>query len=101
MAELLFSKPVQKVIGLEPDPLGRLRPFRIYSKKAKKKRKVSWVLRPHERTLRRYAEAEATFVNDYLRRHNKSSKKKRNGYLRDLSDNTDKAYRKAMKQFFN
>jgi Family of unknown function (DUF6312) len=101
MAELLFGKNVRSISGLETDHFGRLRSFRIYRKKAKKKRKISWLLRPQEKALRRRAVAESTFADEYLRRHEKSAKKKRNGFLKDMPTNMESAYRKAFKRYFD
>jgi hypothetical protein len=100
MAELSLPKTVQRITGLEKDHMGQLRPYRISKKRSKKKRKVSWALRGQERELRRLAQAERDFADDYLRRHEKSAKKRRNGYLTDLPINLERSYHKALKTFY-
>jgi hypothetical protein len=100
MAELLFDKSVRLITGLEKDRMGQMQVFRIYRKKGKKKRKVSTLLTPQERALRRTAEAENTFSTEFLRRHEKSNRKKKNGFLRELPENINRAYRKALKSYY-
>jgi hypothetical protein len=100
VAELLFRNSVQSITGLERDRLGRFLPFRIYRRRSARRRKDSWFLRPQEKMLRRYAEATATFANEYLRLHEKSARQK-NGFLRDLEENLQRAYRKAIRKFSN
>ena len=101
MAELVLSKNVRGITGLEADNMGRLRPFKLYRKRGKKKRKVSLGLKGPERTIRREVLAQQAFADEYLRRHERSSGKKKNGFIRDLPDNLHKAYRKAAKKLYN
>lgn len=69
----------------------------VYKKK-KKKRKVSKFLRPFERGQRRMLRANEVFGGTLLRRHKRSNRKRRNGFLRDMGINNMKASRKAFKK---
>ena len=70
------------------------------SKKKKKKRRLSKWLKPYERRQRRMVEAMNAFGKESLLRHNKSNRKRRNGFLRDGGLNILRANRKALKKLF-
>jgi len=65
-----------------------------------KKRKVSRGLRPLEKVQRRVLKAQQVFGDEMLRRHEKSSRKRRNGFLRDGGRNQAGAMSKALKKLF-
>jgi hypothetical protein len=67
-------------------------------KKRRKKRRISPWLRPIERAARRSMRAKSTFQSELLRRHNRSNRKRRNGWLRDIGINMLRAQGKAMKK---
>jgi hypothetical protein len=69
--------------------------------KSSKKRKVSKWLRPMEKSQRRMIKSLATFGSELLQRHDRSNRKRRNGWLRDGSLNMMRAQRKATKMLFN
>ncbi|HWO22080.1 MAG TPA: hypothetical protein VNO30_25130 [Kofleriaceae bacterium] len=73
----------------------------LYKKKKKKKKKTSLWLRPMERRQRRTAKALKTFGDTLLSRHNRSKRKRRNGWLRDGGLNTMRASRKAARKLLN
>jgi hypothetical protein len=76
---------------------GRLAVY-SYRKKKKKKRKRSRELKGLERAVRRTAMASSSFSNRYLKAHRKSTRKKKDGWLRDLDDNLYKASKKGNKK---
>jgi Family of unknown function (DUF6312) len=69
----------------------------VLSKKNKKKR-VSKRWRGMEKALRRVNKAQQTAASDYLRRHERSNKKKKNGAIRDLGKNLMRSQRKGRKK---
>lgn len=69
----------------------------LQSSKSKKKSQ-SALLKPFERVQRRMAEAVKAGASEYLDGHEKSNRKKKNGWVRDIGKNTADANRKAMKQ---
>ena len=69
----------------------------VYDKDAGK-RKVSKGLRPLEKAQRRMLKAQQVFGNEMLRRHEKSTRKRRNGFLRDGGRNHLGAMHKAIKK---
>jgi len=66
-------------------------------KHKKKRKKLSRGSRPMERLVRRMARANRKSSDIYLDRHNRSNRKKRNGWLRDLSYNVMRSNRKGQK----
>ena len=66
--------------------------------KEKGKRRVSRRLRPFEKAMRRIGEAASTASNVYLERHEKSNRKKKNGWAKDLGKNISKARRRGIKK---
>ncbi len=69
----------------------------IYKKK-RKKRKISRWLKPMERRDRRAARALKAFGDEWLSRHSRSNRKRKNGWMRDGSRNLMRANRKAYKK---
>jgi hypothetical protein len=59
------------------------------------RRRTSRWLRPVERTIRRLLKADLVGAQEAYQRHLNSSRKRRNGWLRDAEKNYDKASRKA------
>jgi hypothetical protein len=70
----------------------------LYSKKSRRKKRVSRPLRPLERLVRHELSAGEAFSNTLLRRHRRSTRKRRNGWLRNAPNNLMKAQRDAWKQ---
>lgn len=66
--------------------------------KQKRRRRTSKRWRPFERMLRRVSTAQATAAGEYLGRHQRSSRRKRNGWLKDLGKNASKAGRRGFKK---
>lgn len=67
-------------------------------KDKKKKRKGTRMMRPLEKVVRRALKASNTLTEESLDRHNRSSRKKKNGWARDWMKNSQKANRKALKK---
>ncbi len=68
----------------------------IKAKKKKRKRKKSRRhLRPLEKATRRLADGAAAYYSEYGKRHRKSSRKKRHGWLKESGRNHRKALKKA------
>ena len=64
----------------------------------KKKRKRSKGLKSSERNARLVIEAMQTYADELDARHRSSSRKKKDGWLRDMNWNVAKAGRKATKK---
>lgn len=71
---------------------------RTVFKEERKKRKVSRWLKPRERADRKVALAMKAFSDEWLRRHDRSNRKRRNGWMRDGGLNLMRANRKAWKK---
>jgi hypothetical protein len=71
----------------------------VVKKKRKKKKQSKGLVRIWERAARGYARSNRRTADEYLSRHRRSSKKRRDGWLRDLTYNWGRASRKGNKQF--
>ncbi|MFM7546310.1 MAG: hypothetical protein ACKO3I_07365 [Synechococcales cyanobacterium] len=63
-------------------------------KRRKKRKKQSKFLSPLEKIVRRAAKNQVKASDSYLERHEKSNRKKRNGWIRDYNKNASKALSK-------
>lgn len=71
----------------------------VYVLKHKKKRKkLSKGTRVFEKLTRQVAKANIRGSDEYLYRHRRSNRKRRNGWLRDLSENLMRGNRKGRKR---
>ncbi len=86
-----LNKSVRKIVQLQRDEDGSL------YKGGTRKRKVSSELRPLEKGLRRLVRSHATLTNTYLKRHNRSNEKRKDGWVKDFVSNVSKAGRKGRK----
>jgi hypothetical protein len=97
MSRFKLSKIIKRITVLQAQPSGDLVPTAVYKAK-RKRRKISKNMRPLERLTRRSLKASESYINTYLERHERSNRKRRNGWLRDYQDNTFKAQKKARKR---
>ncbi len=92
--QLRLSKKIRRISVFSPD---KGQAVTLYKAKKKKKKRVSRTLKPLERAVCRFGKANREYVKVYLRRHDKSRRKKRDGWLRDFSYNSYRAIRKQGK----
>ncbi len=71
----------------------------VVKQKRKKKKQSKGLVRLWERAARGYARSNRKSADEYLSRHGRSNKKRRDGWLRDFSYNWGRASRKGGKQF--
>jgi hypothetical protein len=71
-------------------------PIVVYERK-RKKRKGTAMFRRLEKLLRSSMRAQRAFADEYLRLHDESNVKKRDGWMKDGMYNQARAGRKAMK----
>ena len=97
MNDLRLDPVVERITVLQKDPeTGRYRPSAVY-RNDKRKKKGSKTLRPFEKFMRRLSRAQARAASVYNARHDRSNRKKRNGWFRDLLPNMSKAQGQAWK----
>lgn len=89
MERLRLSKKVRRITVLSADDGGAVT---LYKSK-NKARKSSPGLKPLEQAVRRLSKANSIASKAYLKRHNKSSGKKKDGWLREFNYNTHRAAR--------
>jgi hypothetical protein len=92
-----FAGSVRRITILEKDRSGAVVAVTVY-RRARARKKGSRLLRPLETAVRRWAEATESYASQYLDEHRKSSRKRGDGWLRDLPENTLKASRKGAKR---
>jgi hypothetical protein len=92
-----LSKSVRRVTAFDRDVTGRLRPVVLFDRRRKKKRQAKG-LKPFERIVRSVSNANDTFAGTYARRHRRSNRKRRDGWLRDALVNVAKAANKGGKK---
>lgn len=99
MSETLKLDPaVRSITVLKKDENGDLRRTAVI-RNAPRKKKGTKALRPIEKFIRKLGRAQATAVSEYNARHDRSNKKKKNGWLRDLVPNLMKTRKRASKSF--
>lgn len=64
------------------------------------RRRTSKRLRPFEKALRKGARRQARVANLYLALHDRSNRRKKNGWMKDFGRNVVKAYRRGLKLRF-
>ena len=90
--KLVTLKSVERIVRLDDD--GAV----VLHRNKSKKRKQSWFLKPIEKGSRRLARAQRDAAAEYLDRHESSNRKRKNGWVRDYSKNTQRALRKGFKR---
>lgn len=88
---------VRKITIFDRDAAGSLRPVVIYNRRKKKKKQTKG-LRPVERIVRTMADANDAIASTYVKRHKRSNRKRKDGWLRDVVVNLSKAGDKGRKE---
>jgi hypothetical protein len=93
-----LSKQIKRITVFERDAAGSLRPVVVFNRRRGKKKQTR-ALKPVERLVRTISDGNDSFAGAYARRHRKSNRKNRNGWLRDLPLNLSRAATKGMKEY--
>ena len=91
------SKAINRIIMLQPGPSGSLVRTVLYENPNETKKQTR-ILRPLERVVRRVSRAQLDYWGTLVSRHNRSNRKKRDGWIRDSVTNLAKASQKRAKQ---
>ena len=83
---LVSAKSIERVILISPDGEART----LFRRKGGKRRQ-SLPLKPFEKAQKTAVEAAREGADAYLKGHKRSNQKKKDGWARDLADNTWKA----------
>jgi hypothetical protein len=95
--DLRMGKGVQEVVVLRRQPGGRLRATTLYEKR-KRRKKGTWGLNQVGKVVRTFAASQRAAAEAYLERHERSSRKKKDGWVRDLPYNVYRAARRGAKK---
>ncbi len=96
MAILKLSESVDKIVRLERDPQGHIMPVEVYAN-PDTSRRTTKKLRPIERLVKQFVDAQAVIVDDYRERHRRSAERKKNGWFKDLGKNALKSTKRGRK----
>jgi len=99
MSNLKLSDSVEKIVRLDQDPQGNRIAVKIYSSADDTSRRTTKRMKPVERLIHQFVEAQAVVVDEYRARHRNSADKKKNGWFKDLATNVRKSTAKGRKQF--
>jgi len=92
-----LSKLVRRVTVLQKDANGDISSVVIFKRGRKKKKATAFVM-PIEKLARSLVKASDATTSSYLRRHKKSNRKHRDGWIRDGAANLVRANGKGLKQ---
>ena len=95
MDTIKLDKSVKSVVLLNSTDSGARSSETLYKAKKAKKKKQSKMLKLLEKSLRKSLKTQAKVAEDYLERHDRSNKKKRDGWVRDVVKNVGKAFKKS------
>ncbi len=88
---------VRRITIFDRDATGSLRPVVVYNRRRSKKKQTKG-LKPIERLVRTVADANDAMAGTYIRRHRRSNRKRKDGWLRDALVNLSKAGDKGRKE---
>ncbi len=92
-----LSKLVRRVTVLQKDASGVISPVVIFTRSRKKKKSTAFV-KPVEKLTRSLVDAADATTGHYLKRHKKSNRKHRDGWIRDGAANLVRANAKGLKE---
>ena len=92
-----FPRSVRRITILKKDGSDVVVALTVF-RRPRARKKGSRLLRPLETAVRRWADTAETSAAQYLDEHRKSSRKRRDGWLRDLPENTFNATRTGAKR---
>jgi hypothetical protein len=98
MANLKLSDSVEKIVRLDRDPKGNPVAVKIYTGDDETSRRTTKRLKPLERLVNQFVEAQAVAIDEYRARHKRSADKKKNGWFKDLGSNLTKSTKKGRKE---
>ncbi len=91
----MSSQPIKKAVVLQSEGNFSSLPRTLSgSRPKKKKKKQSAALKPFEKYVRTMAERSNKATSEYLERHERSNRKKKDGWIKDFPKNYSKAMSK-------
>lgn len=97
--KMSLSKSIRKITVLRGNAkTGTASPVVIYERKESKKKSRNGLTKMIERGVRQAAQVQRDVAGEYVARHEKSAKKKKDGWMIDLPQNIQRATRKGVKK---
>ena len=94
--DLRFNNSLKRVIVVEKDSSGEFTSRKIYDSDDRSTKKGTAGLNQVEKVVQRLISSHQAFVDEYLDLHNKSNRKKKDGWVRDFPYNIVKANEEAI-----
>lgn len=91
------SSSVRRITVLKKDDSGVLRPVLVFKRRDSKRKKGTAPFSYFEKIARRVADAQARSAQSYRARHDRSNRKEKDGWVRDLPINLIRANQKGNK----
>lgn len=91
------SSSVRRITVLKHDESGALTPVVVFKRRQSGRKKGTAPYRYFEKIARRVADAQARSAQSYRARHDRSNRKEKDGWLRDLPVNLIRANQKGNK----
>jgi hypothetical protein len=98
MIDIRVGKGIRRVTLLKQDEAGVMTATTVYRAKKRKKKKGSPGVREVERVVRALGEAQKSVADTFVRRHKRSNRKRKDGWLHDLGQNVFKAGGKGLRK---
>jgi hypothetical protein len=92
-----LSKAIRKITVFDRDATGSLMPVVVFDRRRKRKKQTKG-LKPLERLVRSVADGYDRYGSTYAKRHRRSNRKRKDGWLRDIVQNVAKAGDKSRKK---
>jgi hypothetical protein len=83
---IAMPRSIRRITVLRQDPSGGVAVETVYRRSGRKK-KTTPLLRPLENATRRIADAQSRATQSYVVRHNRSNRKRRDGWIVDFPSN--------------
>ena len=98
MIDIRVGKGIRRVILLRRDEAGVMTATTVYRARKRKKKKGTAGVREAERVVRAVGEAQKAVADTLVKRHKRSNRKQKDGWLRDLGQNVFKAGGKGLRK---
>jgi len=92
-----LSKAVKKITVFNRDATGSLVPVVVFDRRRKRKKQTAG-LKQIERLVRGVGDGFDRYASTYMKRHRRSNRKRKDGWLRDVVQNVAKAGDKGRKK---
>ena len=98
MVDIRVGKGIRRITLLRRDEAGVMTATNVFRAGKRKKNKGTAGVREMERVVRAVGEAQKAVADTLLKRHKRSNRKRKDGWLHDLGQNVFKASGKGLRK---